>query len=478
MNISKINILALSMGLSVAATSCNDWLSVQPEQEVEDKELFSSESGYKEALAGVYSSMVREGSYAKQLTFGALSVAGQEWENYPSTEYSDFADYNYDMTAPTSIIANIWSSNYNSIANANNLLKHLDDPGVPFHGDNHAIIKGEALGLRAMLHFDLLRCFGVSYAVDASMPSIPYCTDFTYKVFPQLKVSEVVGKILDDLDAAQSLLEVDPIYTGRTVSLLEDNGYLINRTIRLNYWAVRALKARVLLWAQRPAEAYAEAKAVYESDAFGWTAQEDMANGHDRSYADEQVFALQNVNLQTLGDSYFSESADARSFSLNRATLMARFDNDATDLRLLYGFIEGESAANIDKRYMSKFVESTGDEWTKSKMPILRIGEMVLIMAETASSVGDDGLDWLNTLRSARNLQPLEPTTLDTTPLIDLICSEYRRELMGEGQVFFLCKRLNRDYVFGSAVEMIPSKAYTFPLPQSETEPAQRQPNR
>ncbi|MDE6378791.1 MAG: RagB/SusD family nutrient uptake outer membrane protein, partial [Duncaniella sp.] len=153
MKISKINILTLALTLSLGATSCNDWLSVQPESEVEDKELFSSESGFKEALAGVYSSMVKEATYAKQLTFGALSVAGQEWDNYPSAEFQDFATYDYEKAGPTSIIANIWSTSYNSIANANNLIKHLNETDVPFHGDNQAIIKGEAIALRAMLHF-------------------------------------------------------------------------------------------------------------------------------------------------------------------------------------------------------------------------------------------------------------------------------------------------------------------------------------
>lgn len=477
MKISQFNILALTLSLSLGATSCNDWLSVQPEQEVEDKELFSAESGFKEALAGVYSSMVKEDTYARQLTFGALSVAGQEWDNYPSTEFADFAAYDYDKASPTSIIARIWSTNYNSIANVNNLIKHLDETEVPFHGDNKEIIKGEALALRAMLHFDLLRCFGVSYAVDPSKPSIPYCTDFTYRVFPQLKVNEVATLILKDLDDAQKLLEVDPIYTGRTVSLLEDNGYLINRTVHLNYWAVRALKARVLLWTKRNSEAYTEAKAVYTSDKFTWATQDKLGNGNDNSYADEQIFALQNVNLKTLGDNYFSSSRDAYSFSLNRATLLNRFDNDATDIRFLYGFSEGENSDNIDKRYMKKYVESTGDDsWYQSKMPVLRIGEMLLIMAETAADAGEDGLQWLNELRAARNLQDITDTSI--TPLMDYVCAEYRRELLGEGQVFFLCKRLNMDYVYGSGVEMVSTKSYTFPLPQSETEPGQRQDNR
>ena len=43
--------------------SCNDWLSVQPNSQVESDELFSDERGYKEALAGAYSSMVAGSTY-------------------------------------------------------------------------------------------------------------------------------------------------------------------------------------------------------------------------------------------------------------------------------------------------------------------------------------------------------------------------------------------------------------------------------
>ena len=46
--------------VAVALASCNDWLDVQPHSQIEDSELFSSESGYKEALAGVYSSIDRK----------------------------------------------------------------------------------------------------------------------------------------------------------------------------------------------------------------------------------------------------------------------------------------------------------------------------------------------------------------------------------------------------------------------------------
>lgn len=478
MNITKHNIssAALAVALAMSTASCNDWLSVQPESQVEDSELFSAESGFKEALAGVYSSMVSTSTYGKELTFGALSIMGQEWDNFPSTTYGDLKEYDYDKTYPTNLIAAIWSGNYNSIANANNLLKHLGATSLAFTGDNYAIIKGEALALRAYLHFDLLRCFGVSWEVDPSKPSIPYCTEFTYHVTPQSTVSEVVEKILEDLDNAQDLLKVDPILTGREVTILDDGGYLINRTMHMNYWAVRALKARVYMWCHRYADAYTEAKAVVDSNNFTWATQAEMSNGHDRSYVNEQVFALNNVNLKKLGDTYFSESSNSTSFSLNSANLMSRFNRETTDVRFLYSFVSGETGDNIDKRYCTKYWQSSSDEsWYQNKMPMLRIGEMYLIMAEAADYTGGDGLAILNDLRMVRNVQPIEELEDD---FIDYVIAEYRRELLGEGQVFFMFKRLNNDYVSGSSVDMVVNRAYTFPLPQDETEPGNREDNR
>ncbi len=183
-------------------TSCNDYLDVQPRSQVEDTELFETESGYKEALAGVYSSMVSTGTYAKEMTYGLMGILGQEWDFYYSAQYDDAVAYDYDAAFPTNYLRSIWANNYSGIANANNLLAHIDDTPKLFSTDNHDVIKGEALALRAFLHFDLLRCFGVSFAVNPEQPSIPYSTTLSYRVFPQLRVQEVTDKVSEDRSAA------------------------------------------------------------------------------------------------------------------------------------------------------------------------------------------------------------------------------------------------------------------------------------
>ena len=40
--------------LSLFAFGCNDWLDVQPKSQVKEEDLFSSESGFRDALTGIY----------------------------------------------------------------------------------------------------------------------------------------------------------------------------------------------------------------------------------------------------------------------------------------------------------------------------------------------------------------------------------------------------------------------------------------
>ena len=460
-------------------TSCNDWLDVQPRSQVEDTELFDSESGYKEALAGVYSSMVSGSTYAKEMTFGFMGVLGREWDYFSQGQYEDASAYDYDASLPTSYLRAIWSTNYSGIANVNNLLAHIDERPSLFSRDNYGVIKGEALALRAFLHFDLLRCFGVSYAVNPDQPSIPYSTALSYRVFPQLSVREVAEAVLADLAAAESLLKTsDPIVTGRDITESVDNGYLLNRQMHLNYYAVKGLQARVYMWTGQYAEALAAADEVISSDLFPWATLANLQSGTDRCLATEHLFALNNLTLTAdVADIYFTDGT-TNSFAVTRDRLLEYFDRATRDYRYTFLFKNG-SGANASNRYLRKYDESgSSAAYYRYKMPLLRVAEMFLIRSEVQYRQGDAeaALATLNTLRQARNLTAL--TSVPADFYLELI-REYRREFLGEGQLFFIFKRLNRETVLNyPEVNMVAEKLYTFPLPITETEAAQREANK
>ena len=471
-------ISALLLTVSLAMTSCNDWLNVQPRSQVEDTELFSSERGFKEALAGVYSSMVSPNTYAKELTYGFIGVLGQEWDYYYSSQYNDVATYGYDAAYPTSFIRGIWTTNYSGIANANHLLANIDANAGLFAKDNYEVIKGEALALRAFLHFDLLRCFGVSYAVNPQQPSIPYSTSLSYSVSPQLTVSEATEAVLQDVLAAEALLkDHDPIVTGREITEMVDNGYLFNRQLHLNYYAVKGLEARVLMWKGDYAGAASAADEVVKATAFRWAAVDDLQKGYDRCLANEHLFALNNLTLtSSVAENYFSDDSPY-SFAVTRDRLLDYFDNATQDYRYTFLFKTG-SSTHANNRYLMKYDEpSSANEYYSNKMPLMRLSEMYLIKSEALYRQGDDdeALAALNEVRKARNLSAL--SELPTNYYTELI-REYRRELLGEGQLFFLYKRLNSANILYSDVNAVADKVYTFPLPISETESAYRDPNK
>ena len=469
--------ILLSAGMFLTLTACNDWLDVQPKSQVEDTELFSTETGFKEALSGVYSSMVSESTYTKEMLYGAVAILGQEWTNFPTSTYQDMSDYNYSATYPTNIIANIWKTSYNSIANVNNIINQIDGKETLFSYDNFSIIKGEALALRAFLHFDLLRCFGVSFAQNPEMPAIPYCTELTYRVFPQLTVREVAKKVEADLVAAKALLKADPIYTGEEITELIDNGYLINRQVHLNYYAVTGLLARYYMWTGEYTKARNEAQEVIDSQLFPWATDENLRTGADLSFVTEQLFALNNLTLSNLSDVYFNPENNSTSFSVELENLMNYYDNNTADYRYLYLFQSGTTGELADNRYLTKYNETSSTEtYYGYKMPLLRISEMYLIVAECDYRDTGSGLSMMNELREARGVATASAT--EPTDFYDELIKEYRREFLGEGQLFFLYKRLNRESVLGSDADAIGEKIYTFPLPISETEMAQRNDNR
>ena len=94
---------------------------------------------------------------------------------------------------------------YNMLANVNNLLDNIDKRQSVFTGDNYNIIKGEALGLRAYIHFDLLRLF--ASAADLNKEAIPYAKNLQIEVPHVYTGKEVLALLNEDIKNALTCLE-------------------------------------------------------------------------------------------------------------------------------------------------------------------------------------------------------------------------------------------------------------------------------
>ena len=209
----KIYRLLLLVTIISVFTGCDSWLDVSPKTEVKETDLFSKESGFKTALLGVYIEMVSSNLYGGNLTMSFMDVLAQYYSiTSEESTYMPMTIYDYGHADVKPTVSQIWSNMYSIIANLNNLLWNMDQHKELFTADNYNIIKGEALGLRAYLHFDLLRMYAPSYVLGGDALAIPYVNEVTNVPFAQKTVKQVAETCIQDLLEAEALLkETDPI---------------------------------------------------------------------------------------------------------------------------------------------------------------------------------------------------------------------------------------------------------------------------
>lgn len=458
-------------------TSCNDWLEVKPKTEEEADKLFSTLDGFKSALAGVYIGMSQTELYGREMTFGMVGVLGQEWGSGSDlgnqySAYSYLLNYNYEQVVSKALIDAVWNKMYEGIANVNTLIQYSDLKREVL-GDYYGVVRGEALALRAYMHFDLLRLFApYDFSAEAKV-AIPYVLEAKPAIAPQLTPTKFVEYALKDVEAALELLKSDPILTGEDVSGV-DNGYLANRNFHLNYYAVLGLKARICLYAKDVTAAYGAANEVIlaqqQKGLFPWVKTADIttteANLRDRTFSSEHLFAFNTTKLEEYIKGYFREASLPLMERLMPGELYEADDYRTALYETYSGF------ANVLTKFwqMDKaYVQGQGYVTPKrNRMPAIRIAEMYYIAAEALkeSNIGE-ALEMLNTLRVHRGLMKLE--NLDKDQLQEELGREYYREFIGEGQVFFYHKRMNTSIIATA------NAVYVLPMPDDEIDLGQRE---
>ena len=509
----KIKTILCSCLLLTSTTSCSDWLDVAMSDKVMESTLFETNKGYLTALNGIYLEL--NDLYVENLTAGNLDVMAQYYyvtKNYQHVK-NVYANYEFEDPIFESYRNTVWTYAYRLIANTNVLLEHCDAEDAALTEQYYPIVKGEALALRAMLHFDMLRLFGPIYnEANASKECIPYQLSSSKDIQPLLPANKILEYVIDDLEAAANLLkDADPIITeGVRNDVQNDNGLDNNnlnyRQLRLNYYAVQALLARAYSWGGDKTKAYEIAKneiidkiTTEELEVFPWATDKQVtAKGKpDRIFSSEVFFALYKTNLSNVYTNLFSSSLDPNTSRLRFVgnsysnSKIAHFYDDINDWRRdMWETIrasqkeegeegeEGEGEAESKEEttlYLTKFkefdydAEVDGTELYRYMMPMIRLSEVYLIAAEGAPN-DEEAIQYINTLRFHRNCRDLA----ETNDLQSAITAEFAREVIGEGQLFYYYKRHAMEYIMsGTAIGdtyKMELGYYVLPLPSSETD--------
>ena len=472
------------MTLMVTLSSCDAWLDVKPYDKMSQDELLSSEAGYMKLLNGIYVELNRDMLYGGAMSVEMIEIMGGAYvigtDNSVWGNYADLADYEYGTDYWRARLNETWNKAYSLILNCNLLLENLEKADVKFTGDNYKIIKGEALALRAMLHFDMLRLFGPVYSRNPEMLSIPYYKKYSVVPNERLTASQVAAAITHDLHEARILLANDPVRTSGTMTSAPSDGsstFMYYRNLRLNYFAVTALLARSGLYFGDNESAYKYSTEVIEAAQEGMFpfVDKSLVSGSpedpDRIFSSEVIFALTHSQRNTLFKGYFDPS--------RIPNYVFRMDNDLMS-NVIYGGGATTGGSQDDYRYRVNWVATGANRYfykysdmvdsgsiTNTMIPMIRLGEMYLIAAESRSTDIEAGVSYVNQLRAARGVSKLQTLTQKTLQY------EYIRELYGEGQLFFMYKRMFAPVIVSPVDSRNPQPAdaiFVVPLPSSETD--------
>ena len=430
----KIYILVLLL-TAFGASSCNDWLDVRPETEQKEDDQFSTYNGFCSAVTGLYMLMGNQDIYGERLSMTNIESLANLWDMTDNTyRYEDYYLMKHDyenVTYSQAAIKAIYAQLFNTIVQANVIIKHVDEQGdVISDPAVRATIQGEAYGIRAYCHLDVLRLFG-QVPGGTEQVSLPYSETTSIDEMPAYYTfDEFVGKLKQDIEKAESLLkDNDPVFqysftalnSGSTSSV---DDFMFYRQSRMNYWAVKALEARMYRYLGDDANAYRAAREVIDATLDGnpvmtMSGTQDFASGY-KLCPNECLFYLSKYDVMD-------------------------YSQD---------FLVGGSSTSFDERNNLGLTSAMHTELFSTVNP---------------NSNNRAGNCLYNTYMLAHNV-PNMPSFTSADDLKDFIVDEYRREFYAEGQMFYTYKRLNSTSMLWRD-EPVGESEYILPLPTTEYNP-------
>lgn len=460
------------MGLLLGASSCSKWLNVQPEDRYTQEQVYTSAQGFEEALNGVYLQLSSDNLYGDNLTLSIPDALSQLYKTNLTSSHPlySFGNYSYADKDVKARFSKVWSQAYLSIANINKVLENVEKKGSTVLTEDRAkTMKGELLGLRAFIHFDLLRLFGPVYdGPDSTLLSIPYYKNVDATVNPFLPANEIMAQALTDIENALPLLKTDPA---------KEIGYRDQNNLRFNYYAVLGTKARMLLWRKDKIGALRAAKEVTANAdlLFPWIQGPKITadtQNPDRIFYTELIFAAYSRNLYENYNKYFYFEQTSSILAGGSSEFIDRvFEKKTADYRNSYIWKSMSTGVPYPSSFKYADIQDKrqGVQQQRNLIPLIRLSEMYYILSETEENP-QQALTYLNTVLNKRGLSNLT----ESVNLQDEILKEYRKEFYCEGQLWYYYKRRKINNILSSLSssysETIPKAAWVVPIPDEELE--------
>ena len=362
--------------------------------------------------------------------------------------------YNWKDASISEFSQTLWETNYNIVANINVLLERvaLINPKDEIEREELGVIVSEALCLKAMTYFDLLRLFATDYSEGKDMPGIILKDNLDLEFLPRSSMDDSVNEIRNLLTKA--LTTANPVSTQGIIS----SSSIYYLLAELELFAQNYTKA--IEYANKLIEAYPEAILTNENYERLWS-KEDSKERIFGKYLDGSFYS----NIQ-----YDDEDGDY--FIINNN--ISYSDNDIRSSHSIFHYPNDKP--NSEYRFLGKYNAMNKASKQIKYINKQRVAGAYFIIAESLLKNNDiQATDVINKYLTKRGAETIDPS-LGSEALLEKIMEEKQKEFVGEGSFYFDMKRnrkkdLKRYNILGRSVSTTIKKddyRWTFPIPSSE----------
>ncbi len=436
----KIQTILAILAILVVASSCEKYLDLKPQQSLDESVALTSDANVKIVMVGAYRTIRYSAIYGGCILRNSELTGADGEISWQGTYNGPREIYNHAIISANGDITSQWLNSYECINVCNNVLSALD---VVDEADRERI-GGEALFLRSMMFFDLVRFYAKAYepGVANSQYGIPLVLKPTRGIDGENSVGrntveEVYTRIIEDLVKA-------------SLALPEENGYYATSG------AANALLARIYLQKGDYAKARDAANLVIGSDMYSLTntyAQEF----NNSEYTSEDIFSTKFIPADGINQmTEFWSTTEYGGRDGDIEIMQKHLDlYEAGDDRLAFFWV-GNDAYRSGK-------------WNNQYglVNLFRLAEMYLVRAECnqrlGTSIGDTPVNDYNMVHERAGLTGKLSVTLDD------ILLERRLELAHEGFKLHDMKRLKLSV--GSIPYNDPRLVYPIPAREIAANP-------
>lgn len=448
----NLTIRCLCVLTSVFNFSCTSFVEVDvPKSQLATSAVFEDYSTASAALLNIYAN-IRDKGIITGIGTGVSNQLGNYADEIQSNENPTNPSLNFykNSILPTNtIVSGYWSASYNQIYAANSVIEGIKKSNA-LTADQKKQLEGEALFIRAMMHFYLVNLFG----------DIPYITNTDYKknsTAVRIPTAMVYEMLVSDLENA--------------IILLPSN-YLDSDRSRPNASAAAALLARVHLFHKEYPQAANAASAVLNAN------QLYSVESPDKVFlipSHETIWQLQSgaAGRNTAEEAYFTFTSVPPPLVSLSSNLVNSFE--AGDLRRSK-WIKTITKGTSTYYHVFKYKENAPTSVSKEYSIVFRLAEQYLIRSEARAFQGDfiGAKEDLNVVRYRAGLG--NTTAQTQQEILNAILDERRHELFTEyGHRFLDLKRMGKlEKVLNGIKPGWNTTDNLFPIPQSElsTNPA------